>query len=213
MRLIATVNWVELSGYVASLLVFTAFYMKTMIPLRVVAILSNVAFILYAIGGRLYPVLILHALLLPLNCIRLRQMQGLVSKINQAAHAELSTESLIPFMSRRRMKQGDVLFRKGDPAKEMYLALSGSIRLSAVGISLGPGSVIGEIGIFSPHGQRMDTAICEADGELGVIPDERVVQLYYQNPTFGFYLVRLVTHRLLENYFKAQRAAPSSAPC
>ena len=101
------------------------------------------------------------------------------------------------------MKKGDILFQKGAPAKEMYLALSGSIRLAGVGVSLGPGSVIGEIGIFSPQGQRMDTAICEADGELGVIADEKVLQLYYQNPAFGFYLVKLVTHRLLENYFKS----------
>jgi CRP/FNR family transcriptional regulator, cyclic AMP receptor protein len=70
MRLLVNVSWVELSGYVASLLVFVAFYMKTMIPLRVVAILGNVAFIIYAVGGHLYPVLILHAVLLPLNCIR-----------------------------------------------------------------------------------------------------------------------------------------------
>ena len=67
MKLLANVSWVELSGYVASLLVFVAFYMKTMIPLRVVAILSNVAFIAYAIGGHLYPVLILHLVLLPLH--------------------------------------------------------------------------------------------------------------------------------------------------
>jgi CRP/FNR family transcriptional regulator, cyclic AMP receptor protein len=213
MGLLTNLNWVELSGYVASLFVFVAFYMKTMIPLRVVAILSNLAFIIYSVGGRLYPVLILHALLLPLNCIRLRQMQGLVNKVYEAAHAELSTESLIPFMTRRRIKRGDVLFQKGDLAKEMYLALSGSIRLASVGVSLGPGTVIGEIGIFSPQGQRMDTAICEADGELGVIPDERVLELYYQNPTFGFYLVKLVTDRLLENYFKAQAAARTSAPC
>jgi len=203
MRLPVNVSWVELSGYIASLLVFVAFYMKTMIPLRVVAILSNVAFIIYAVGGRLYPVLILHTLLLPLNCIRLHQMRGLVSKVYEASHAPLSTESLIPFMTRKTMKKGDILFQKGDPAKEMYLALRGSIRLARVGVSLGPGSVIGEIGIFSPQGQRMDTAICEADGELGVIADEKVLQLYYQNPAFGFYLVKLVTHRLLENYFKS----------
>jgi len=99
------------------------------------------------------------------------------------------------------MKKGDVLFEKGDLAKEMYMALSGAIRLAGVGVSLGPGSLIGEIGIFSPHGRRMDTAICEADGDLGVIADEKVLQLYYQNPTFGLYLVKLVTHRLLEDYF------------
>ena len=102
------------------------------------------------------------------------------------------------------------MHEKGDLAKEMYLALSGSIRLVGVGVLLGAGSLIGEIGIFSPHAQRMDTAICEADGELGVIADETVLQLYYQNPTFGFYLVKLVTHRLLEDYFKSQRAGLKS---
>ena len=49
------VNWVELSGYLASALVFLAFYMKTMIPLRVVGILSNVAFMTYGLGGVFTP--------------------------------------------------------------------------------------------------------------------------------------------------------------
>ena len=213
MRLLANVSWVQLSGYAASLLVFVAFYMKTMIPLRVVAIASNVAFIIYAIEGQLYPVLILHSVLLPLNYIRLRQMQALISKVQEASHAELSTESLIPFMTRKTVKKGDVLFEKGSLAKEMYLVLSGSIRLVGVGVVLGAGNLIGEIGIFSPLAQRMDTAICEADGELGVIADEKVLQLYYQNPTFGFYLVKLVTHRLLENYFASQRPELNSAQC
>jgi CRP/FNR family cyclic AMP-dependent transcriptional regulator len=210
MRLLANVSWVELSGYVASLLVFVAFYMKMMIPLRVIAILSNVAFIIYAVGSHLYPVLILHAVLLPLNGIRLRQMRALVSKVHEASHAELSTESLIPFMTRKMMKKGDVLFEKGDLATEMYVTFSGSIRLAGVGVSLGPGSLIGEIGIFSPNGRRMDTAICEAEGDLGVIPDDKVLQLYYQNPSFGFYLLKLVTHRLLEDYFKSQRAGKAT---
>jgi CRP/FNR family transcriptional regulator, cyclic AMP receptor protein len=45
------INWIELSGYLASALVFLTFYMKTMIPLRVVGILSNVAFMTYGLGG------------------------------------------------------------------------------------------------------------------------------------------------------------------
>ena len=206
MGLLANVSWVEFSGYFASVLVFVAFYMKMMIPLRIVAILSNVAFIIYAVGSRLYPVLILHTTLLPLNVIRLRQMRALVSKIHEASHAEPSTESLIPFMTRKAMKKSDVLFEKGDLATEMYLLLSGSIRLAGVDVTLGPGSLLGEIGIFSPDGRRMDTAICEADSDLGVIAHERVVQLYYQNPSFGFYLIKLVINRLLENYFKLEAA-------
>jgi CRP/FNR family transcriptional regulator, cyclic AMP receptor protein len=66
--------------------------MKTMIPLRVVGIASNVAFMSYAlvglaygIFGRLYPILVLHACLLPLNLIRLRQVRGLVRQCVQQA--------------------------------------------------------------------------------------------------------------------------------
>ena len=46
-------------GYVASALVLAAFYMRTMIPLRIVALCSNVAFLIYGIGLALTPVWLL----------------------------------------------------------------------------------------------------------------------------------------------------------
>ncbi len=49
--------------------------MKSMLRLRVTAILSNVAFIFYACISHLHPVLVLHCILLPLNLLRLVQMQ------------------------------------------------------------------------------------------------------------------------------------------
>jgi hypothetical protein len=107
-------HWIELAGYTASALVFLTFYMKTMIPLRVIAILSNVAFMAYGFGGRLYPVFILHAILLPLNCARLVQMLTLIRKVRDASRAGLSMEWLVPFMRRRRRAKGEILFRKGD---------------------------------------------------------------------------------------------------
>jgi hypothetical protein len=58
-------------GFVASGLVLAAFGMKDMINLRLVAICSNFAFILYALLLSLTPVLILHVVLLPLNGWRL----------------------------------------------------------------------------------------------------------------------------------------------
>jgi CRP/FNR family transcriptional regulator, cyclic AMP receptor protein len=63
----------DLLGYLASLLVLLAFSMRGMVPLRVMAIASNVAFIGYAALADLGPVLLLHALLLPLNIHRLLQ--------------------------------------------------------------------------------------------------------------------------------------------
>jgi len=65
----------DADGYVASALVLATFSMKSMRGLRVVAIASNVAFILYALVADLHPILMLHATLLPLNIVRLAQMQ------------------------------------------------------------------------------------------------------------------------------------------
>ena len=203
---LAQMSWVEVAGYVASVLVFGTFYMKTMIPLRVVGILSNIAFMIYGAGEHLYPVLILHAILLPLNCVRLIQMQTLIKKVRDAAKGDCSMEWLIPYMQSRSLKKG-VLFRKGDVADEMYMLLKGSIRLTDVGVTIGPGTVLGEIGIFAPSRQRMDTAICESDVEVATISRDKVRQLYHQNPKFGFYLINLVTERLLQNVSKVQSAA------
>jgi hypothetical protein len=62
---------VNVAGYIAFVLVFSAFYMKDMVSLRVLAICSNVAFLVFAGSMHLVPVIILHAVLLPLNVWRL----------------------------------------------------------------------------------------------------------------------------------------------
>lgn len=63
----------DLCGYVASGLVLAAFYMKDMIPLRAVALASNLAFMAYGVALGLTPIWLLHALLVPLNGWRLVQ--------------------------------------------------------------------------------------------------------------------------------------------
>ena len=94
--------WLVIAAWVASLLVFSTFFMKTMIPLRVVGIASNVAFMSYALAGlaygvfgRLYPILVLHACLLPLNVIRLRQVRALVQAVRSASDDD-ALQALVP---------------------------------------------------------------------------------------------------------------------
>jgi len=205
----ARIGWVDVIGYCASLLVFCTFYMKTMIPLRAVAIASNVVFMTYGLAGRIYPVAVLHAVLLPLNCIRLQQVRTLIRRVRAASSGQGANDWLIPLMARERFPTGHVLFRAGDPANSMYLVLEGSVRLVELGVTVGPGRLLGEIGIFAPDNLRTATAICEGDVEVGAITDQKVLQLYYQNPTFGFYLFRLVTQRLLEN--ERSRRPPTPA--
>ena len=62
---------VEAMGYLASALVLATFCMRDMVPLRCVAIASNLAFIAYGALADLGPVLVLHLLLLPVNVGRL----------------------------------------------------------------------------------------------------------------------------------------------
>jgi CRP/FNR family transcriptional regulator, cyclic AMP receptor protein len=188
---------VDVAGYAASLLVFSAFYMTSMTPLRAIAIASNVAFIAYGVGRELYPVLLLHAVLLPLNVVRLLQMRGVIGRAHDGCRGDVSIDWLIPLTTRYTFKPGDVLFRMGDPARAMFVILAGSVRVAEIGVLLGPGALIGEIGVFAPGHRRTGTAVCETDVEIGSISDDRVLQLYAKDPAFGLYLMRLVVQRML----------------
>src|SRR5689334_6704524 len=61
-------------GYLASVLVLCTFCARTMIPLRAIALASNVAFLAYGGLLHLYPVLLLHAVLMPVNVWRLAEI-------------------------------------------------------------------------------------------------------------------------------------------
>src|SRR5215470_2689206 len=48
-------SWIDFVGYLAALMILATFCMDTIVPLRGLAIASNVLFILYGIAGQLYP--------------------------------------------------------------------------------------------------------------------------------------------------------------
>ena len=196
--------WVEIAGYIASILVASTFYMKTMLPLRIFAIGSNVAFMTYGYFGHLYPVLILHLFLFPLNIIRLHQIRKLIKDVRGAVEGEFSLEWLTPYMSKTSYKKGTNIFVKGDQADKMFYIHDGRIRLTDIdGLVqtklLERGSVLGEIGIFAPDRKRTATAIADEDTDVYSIDEDKIIQLYYQNPRLAFYLVKLITQRLIEN--------------
>jgi CRP-like cAMP-binding protein len=190
---------IVIAAWFAALLVFSSFFMKTMIPLRVVAITSNIAFATYAllglkygIFGRVYPILVLHSSLLPLNVLRLRQIKGLINAVNKASRSE-TFESLIPYMRSERHSRGETLFSKGDAADKLYLIEEGSIFMPELGKRLSDGAVFGEVGLFAPQSVRTVSALCEQDCRLHAIAKDRVLELYYQNPQFGFFLIRMIS--------------------
>jgi hypothetical protein len=209
--------WIVVAAWVAASLVFSSFFMKTMIPLRMVAIASNVGFITYAllglaygVFGRVYPILILHSCLLPLNVLRLREAKALVAAVRRASDHD-ALQALIPYMNSELRHRGDVLFRRGDAADRLYLIQAGRVVFPEIGKHVAAGEVFGEVGLFAPHHVRSLTALCEEDCRLATLSGEKALQLYYQNPEFGFFLIRLISGYALQDPSLRDPAATSAS--
>lgn len=196
--------WIEIVGYIGALLTLGTYSMKRMIPLRVIGIGSNIFFMAYGFLAPVYPQLVLHAVLLPLNAFRLREMHQLIGKVKAASQGDLNMEWLIPFMTARTAKSGEVLFHKGDLSSAMFYTVTGRYRLNEIGQDVGPGQVIGEIGLIAPDNKRTLTFECIEDGELLTISYSQVKQLYFQNPVFGFYFLQLTSQRLFKDIERLQ---------
>jgi hypothetical protein len=69
--MLMTVPVKDLLGWIAALLTVMSFAQRSMIPLRVTAIMANFFFIAYGAIGHFLPVLTLHVVLLPVNSTRL----------------------------------------------------------------------------------------------------------------------------------------------
>ncbi len=196
----------ELFGYLGGLLTLTTFSMKTMLHLRMVGIAANVAFISYGALGSVYPVLLLHLTLLPLNIWRLHQLRRLVRDIRDAATADFSVDWLRPFTRQRAVRAGETLFRQGEVADDVMFVLSGRFRAVEADVPLARGEVFGELGLIAKDQRRTQTVVCEEDGLLLLISYDEVRQLYFQNPKFGFYFLQLAAARLTRDASKAVSA-------
>jgi len=60
-------SWVDIVGYAAAFAVLGSFCMTTIVPLRILAVVSNLLFGTYGVMAHLYPVFVLHSILLPIN--------------------------------------------------------------------------------------------------------------------------------------------------
>ena len=109
--------------------------------------------------GHVYPVMLLHIALLPLNLWRLNQLLQLTRLIENASAASPSLDWLKPFFRRKSAKVGDVLFRLGDPAVELLFILSGQFRAIEADAVLQPGDVIGELGLIT-RGKSEHRRLC-----------------------------------------------------
>jgi hypothetical protein len=198
---------ITIIGILAGAFYIASQFQKAMVSLRVLALVSNVLYLIYSPFHTdfqithliVMPTFLVNLILLPINAKRLLEIIRLTKQIEQATVESPVTEWLLPHMRLRKHKAGDVLFRKGDKADEMMYVASGKLKLEGIDHFIGPGELIGEIGLFSSEKVRTLTVVCDTDCDLYHMTDEQIYRLYYQNPKLGFFFMRLIVERLLRD--------------
>ena len=148
--------------------------------------------------------------LLPINIYRAVEITRLTRRVSRAElEADQAGLWLKPYMKARKFKAGHTLFNKDDKAEHLYLLVDGQMELAEIGKPVEPGSILGEIALFSPGGLHTMTARCINACTVLQIHDSTVKQLYYQNPSFGFHLIHLLAGRLGADISRAEGKARS----
>ena len=197
----------EVFFVIGAALMLASYLMKSMMPLRIVALVGNVFFIAYGLLEWKPVALALYTLLLPINAKRAWDIRKLIRDIEAARGDTPVAEWLLPHMTRRLAKAGETLWHRGDVATEMLYVQQGTVRLVEYEETLGDGALVGEIGLFSPENRRTQSLECVTDCELYSLTAEGMYKLYYQNPKLGFHIMRLVVGRLIRDAAAARAAS------
>ena len=202
--------YAEIVGVAAAAASLYGAHAKTIIPLRVAAVIANALAMAYSLSHGTYPTFALNALLLPLNAWRLHQMIGLIRGIDAAIASDMNVDWLLKYMRPRHYKAGEVMMERGEYATEAFYIVAGEVEVVEINQSHGPGTLLGEIGLFTPSGRRTMTVRCKTDVEAATIGYDQVKELYFQNPQFGFKLLHLIVARMQSNaeLTRAAAAAP-----
>src|SRR3984885_10618505 len=184
---------------VGAILFVATLLTQTMVPLRVANMIGCAFFAGFGALSGTITTFLLYLLLVPINAYRLRQMLTLIKKARGATQGDTSMEWLKPFMTERKYRKGSVLFKKDDAANEMLLTVTGKFLVKEIGVELPPGRLMGELGFLTPDNRRTATIECIEDGHVLTITYEKLLEIYFQNPQFGYYFLVLTSQRLLEN--------------
>lgn len=201
-------TYVELIGWAAAVATFTTFMMKTMLPLRSASVVANLLFITYGGLAHSMPVLVLHMMLLPLNIFRLAEIFRATRLIRAAQPSDGLPISITAYFRTVEKPAGSVLFRRGDPADSVYYLKSGRIMLEEINQEMRAGEIFGEVAFFSKSRVRTLTARCTQKCEIATIPEAEFTRLFYQDPAFSFFILRLLAERLEKNVTHACKDQP-----
>ena len=98
----------------------------------------------------------------------------------------------------RAYKRGDIIFREGDRALELFVIKSGEVRIqigNRTVTELPAGSIFGEMALIDDE-PRSATAVAASDVELVPVSEKQFLFLVSQTPFFALKVMRVLAQRL-----------------
>ena len=190
-------EWIEVVGWLASIMTIATYSMNTMIPLRLFAIASSLCFAFYALALQIWPLLGMELVLLPINGYRLWQILTLRRRLSQGDGDAADPFAVVKTYGKpRRIDAGTVVFHRGDAVDSLYYIASGRVLIEEAGVEISVGDIFGEIAFFTDASTRNATARCVEDALVYELDETRFMRLQFEDPSFGLSVMRTITRRL-----------------
>ena len=123
--------------------------------------------------------------------------------LSRSRTADLTNEDLVAMFSDElrtlRLEAGEVLFKNGDRGGSMYLVRSGTLTIrsgSVIYEDVGPGGMVGEMGIVESNMPRSAMVYALTPAELVEVDQERFLALVDETPSFALAVMRVLSRRL-----------------
>ncbi|MEM6579505.1 MAG: cyclic nucleotide-binding domain-containing protein [Pseudomonadota bacterium] len=191
---------IEVIGWLAAVSKLATLSMRSMIPLRVLAIASSVFFIIYSGALQIWPLLAVEIAFLCFNAYRLYELVGvrrLVTHMTDESEPDFSAS--MAYGKKHAIDAGNVIFKKGDPVDSLYYLAEGQVEIEDQHVTIGPGKIFGEMAFFNKSAERSATVRCLEDTIVYELDEKRFTRLQYEDPKFALAVMRTVTRRLVAN--------------
>lgn len=207
METITAHHIIEAVGWLAAALKLSTFSMKSMIPMRVLAMASSVCFIIYSGVFQIWPLLAIELILLSMNAYRLYEiiaLRRLVTHMTDESESDFS--AAMAYGKKRVIQAGDILFKKGDRVDSLYYIAEGRVKVEDQNVSVAAGNIFGEMAFFNKSAVRSATVRCLEDTVVYELDEKRFTRVQYEDPEFAMAVMRIVTRRLVANAAQTQES-------
>ena len=98
----------------------------------------------------------------------------------------------------RSFKAGEIIFREGDPAEELFVVKTGTVEIrlgNRLLATLPERSIFGEMALID-HGPRSATAVAATDATVVPVGEKQFLLLVSRTPYFALNVMRVLVQRL-----------------